>query len=133
MPGIRVLPCLGNPQFRFAIAARTAGGSSAKCGNGYLPATKSAKTKRFPVWENTRLIRARNREQAYRKAMKLANVGMPSKTDGGEWQFEGISLLLPIYEELVDGAEILWTDHGSIGLAKLKKLVKSKRELTSND
>jgi len=56
--------------------------------------------KRFPVWENTRLIRASSREQAYKKALKLANEGMPSETDGGEWQFVGLSSLLPVYEEI---------------------------------
>lgn len=85
--------------------------------------------KRFPVWENMRLIRARTREQAYKKAVKLATAGMPSRTEGGEWQFVGLSLLLPVYEDLEDGAEILWTNHGSIGLEKLKRLVKAKEEL----
>lgn len=85
--------------------------------------------KRFPVWENTRLVRARGREQAYKRALKLANEGMPSQTHGGEWQFVGLSSLLPVYDELDDGAEILWTDHGSIGMEKLKRLVKVKDKL----
>jgi hypothetical protein len=91
--------------------------------------TKSATTKRFPVWENMRLMRARNREQAYKKAFRLAKAGMPSRTVGGQWRFAGISLLLPVHEELEDGAEILWTDHGTISAKKLKRLIKSKRDL----
>lgn len=54
---------------------------------------------------------------------------MPSQTEGGEWQFVGLSLLLPVYEELEDGAEVLWTVHGTIGEGKLKRLVKAKDEL----
>jgi hypothetical protein len=47
------------------------------------------------VWENTRLIRAANREEAYRKALSLCKRYSPSKTIGGEWRFAGISMLLP--------------------------------------
>ncbi|MGN6727103.1 MAG: DUF4288 domain-containing protein, partial [Tepidisphaeraceae bacterium] len=89
--------------------------------------------KRFPVWENTRLVRARSREKAYNKAIKLANEGMPSQTEGGEWQFVGLSSLLPVYEELDDGSELLWTNHGSIGLVKLKRLDKAKDKLPAFD
>ncbi|HEX8342578.1 MAG TPA: hypothetical protein VF624_16875 [Tepidisphaeraceae bacterium] len=90
----------------------------------------AAKQKRFPVWENMRLLKARNYEQAYRKAIKLANIGMPSATEGGEWHFIGLSMLLPAYEALEDGAEILWTDHGKISAAKIKRMVKSKEKLS---
>jgi hypothetical protein len=84
---------------------------------------------RCPVWENTRLIRAKNREEAYRKALKLARAGHPSKTDGGEWRCAGISMLLPVYEDIEDGAEILWEDRGLMTVRKIKQLVKSKRQL----
>src|SRR5262245_35681180 len=64
------------------------------------------------VWENTRLIRARSRDEAYRKAMSLGRAGHPSKSNGGEWRFAGISMLLPVYEDMEDGVEILWVDRG---------------------
>lgn len=85
---------------------------------------------RCPVWENTRLIRARSREQAYRKAMKLGQAEHPSKTNGGEWRFAGISMLLPVFEDIEDGAEILWVDRGSLPVKSIRRLVKSKRELS---
>lgn len=85
--------------------------------------------KRFLVWENTRLIQARTREQAYRKAVKLASSGYPMETSGGEWRFAGISLLLPVYEKLEDGAEIRWHNHGNIGTSAIRRLVKTKLEL----
>src|SRR5258707_13220496 len=67
---------------------------------------------RCPVWVNTRLVRANNREEAYRKALKLGRAGHPSKTKGGEWRFAGISMLLPVCEKIEDGAEVLWDDRG---------------------
>ena len=94
---------------------------------------KLSTTSRCLVWENTRLICARNREQAYRKAITLGRLGHPSKTKGGEWRFAGISMLLPVYEEIEDGAEILWTDHGLLPIRKIKKLIKTKPRLSVFD
>lgn len=76
-----------------------------------------------------RLVQASNREEAYRKALKLCNYVKPMNTPDGEWRFAGISMLLPICEELEDGAEILWTDHGQMTAANLQKLVKAKKDL----
>ena len=76
-----------------------------------------------------RLIRAKSREVAFRKALKLGRVGYPSKTNGGEWRFAGISLLLPVYEELEDGAEILWTVRGKMSVKRIQGLVKTKKQL----
>ena len=81
------------------------------------------------VWENTRLIRAKSREEAYRKALKVGGAGLPSGTKAGEWRFAGISMLLPVYEEIEDGAEILWTDRGSMSVKAIKNLVKSRKQL----
>jgi len=81
------------------------------------------------VWENTRLIRATSRGAAYRKAMRLGRVGHRSKTKGGEWRFAGISMLLPVYEDLEDGVEILWDDRGRMSMRGIKRLVKSKQQL----
>ena len=81
------------------------------------------------VWENTRLIRARNRDEAFRKATRLGQAGHPSQTLGGEWRFAGISMLLPVYEDIEDGAEILWVDRGQMPVRSIRKLVKSKRKL----
>lgn len=82
------------------------------------------------VWENTRLIRAKSREQAYRKALAYGRQWHPSKTKGGEWRFAGISMLLPVYEEIEDGAEILWTDRGMLQIERIKRLVRTKHRLS---
>jgi len=81
------------------------------------------------VYENTRLIKAKNREDAYRKALRLGKIGDGAKTTGGEWHFAGISFLSPVYEEIKDGAEILWCKHESMPLRKIRELVKSKQQL----
>jgi len=51
------------------------------------------------------------------------------KTRGGEWRFAGISMLLPVYEKIEDGVEILWTDRGRLPVKSIKRLVKAKRQL----
>ena len=88
---------------------------------------------RCPVYENTKLIRAKSREEAYRKAIKFGRAGLPCKTNGGEWRFAGISMLLPVYERIEEGAEILWEDRRHMNFARIKKLVKSKRQLAVFD
>lgn len=90
---------------------------------------KLSSTSRCLTRLNLRLLRARSRGEAYRKAMKFGGAGMPSKTHGGEWRFVGISMLLPIYEELEDGSEILWEKDEVMSVARIKTLVKSKRQL----
>jgi hypothetical protein len=82
------------------------------------------------VWENIRIIKAKNRHEAFRKAMRLGRSSSPSKTIGGEWRFAGISLLLPIYDDIEDGAEILWTDCEKMRVKDIQKLVKAKDQLS---
>ena len=79
------------------------------------------------------MIRARSRDEAFRKATRLGQAGHPSQTKDGEWRFAGISLLLPVYEDIEDGAEILWVDRGQMSVSSIKKLVRSKRELSVFD
>jgi hypothetical protein len=81
------------------------------------------------VWENMRLLRARNREEAYRKSLKFGRMGHPSKTNDGKWHFVGISMLFPVFEEIEDGAEILWRDWGLMSVKQIKHLVKTKQQL----
>jgi hypothetical protein len=65
--------------------------------------------------------------------MQLGRVGDPSKTRDGEWRFAGISMLLPVYDEIEDGAEIVWKDRGRLPVKRIKKLVKTKSQLTVFD
>lgn len=77
--------------------------------------------RRCLAWENTIIIKAKNREQAYRKAIKIGQLSNGSKmhtSDGrqGEWKYEGLTSLIAIYDELEDGAEILSGKSTRIGL-----------------
>jgi hypothetical protein len=87
---------------------------------------------RCTAWENTIILKAGNREEAYEKAVKLAQ--NPSEFEDasgrkGHWFFEGLTSLLPIYSELEDGAEILWQEHENRTVGKVRSWVKSKEEL----
>src|SRR3954471_6019897 len=89
---------------------------------------KLLRNSRCLVWENTRLIRARNREEAYRKALAVARAER-SRNNAGQWRFAGISMLLPVYEDIEDGAEILWNERGLMRIGAIRKLTKTKRQL----
>ncbi len=61
--------------------------------------------------------------------MEHGRAGHPSQTVDGEWRFAGITMLLPIYEPLADGAEVLWTDWEQVTVKRIQEAVKTKREL----
>ncbi|HMV49311.1 MAG TPA: DUF4288 domain-containing protein [Blastocatellia bacterium] len=88
-------------------------------------------------WENTIIIKARNREEAFRKAEKVGKLGngLEARINGrtGVWRYEGLTSLLAIYEELEDGAEILWNEHKNVTVKKVKSWVKSKDQLEMFD
>ncbi|MGH9826138.1 MAG: hypothetical protein ACREDR_23150, partial [Blastocatellia bacterium] len=93
--------------------------------------------RRCVAWENTIIIKARNREEAFRKAEKAGRLvdgiegysplerpkmmGIGPLVRGsvlpkrrGVWRYEGLTSLLPIYEDLQDGAEIIWQEHKNV-------------------
>lgn len=94
---------------------------------------KNDQEERFLSWENTIIVRASDLDGAYEKAVKIAQdttdpyLGGPDAVPV-QWVFEGITELLPIYEELEDGAEIMWSKHGLRKLKNLKKLVRGRHE-----
>jgi hypothetical protein len=79
----------------------------------------------FLVWENTIIVQAGNLEEAFQK-VKSVGLQQTEPYEGGpdgvpvQWLFEGITDLLPIYEPLEDGAEIMWAEHESVKLSKLR-------------
>jgi len=98
---------------------------------------KSNLNRRCLAWENTILIKAKSPSQAYAKAIKEGKF----QEEGGDiwevdnearkakWRFEGLTSLLPIYDELEDGAEIIWTPHENRSVKKVKSWVKPKEQL----
>src|ERR1051326_2082129 len=101
----------------------------------YYDENKKNLGRRCLAWENTVLIRAGSREQAYRKALTLGRLSNGNEAwdvdtkRRGAWRFEGLTELLPVYEDLQDGAEILWREYPNRTVKTIKSLVKRKREL----
>lgn len=89
---------------------------------------------RFTAWENTIIVKAKSIEEAYDKTIAIAR----AETDpylGGvdgvavQWVFEGVTTIVPIYEKLKDGAEIMWEKHGATKLKSLRKRVIHRDEI----
>ena len=99
---------------------------------------KSARS-RCLAWENTIVFRAGNRDLAYGKAVVLAKRSAAGQWERmgdppgrlGRWVFEGFTSLLPIYEPLEDGAEVLWTEFRTKSIGTLRKRIKPKGRLES--
>ena len=98
---------------------------------------KSNLNRRCLAWENQILIKADNPEEAYAKAIEHGKSheesGQMWESDNeerkGRWRFEGLRSLLPIYDELEDGAEIVWKEYENRSVKKVKSWVKSKEQL----
>ncbi|MBD9425481.1 DUF4288 domain-containing protein [Pseudomonas sp. PDM15] len=97
---------------------------------------KSNDKRRCRAFANTVIFKAEDREKAY-KAVEYGNLGIDNKSDWsdgkgrkGRWVFEGLSSLLPIYDEIdPDGTEIAFEDNSSISVGRVKSWVRKKIEL----
>jgi hypothetical protein len=91
------------------------------------------------AWENTIILQAPDRESAYKKALAMAQVDGGEFSDEanperkGRWVLEGLMSLLAIHDELTDGAEILWTEHSTVPIGRLRSWIKTKHELEAFD
>ena len=87
---------------------------------------------RFLTWENWVLVKARSIDAAYDKVVKIAK-GDTKPYKGGpdgiavQWIFEGVTELLPVYEQIEDGSEIMWAER-TAKLKNIRKRVKKKAE-----
>ena len=94
--------------------------------------------RRFLSWENTILVKATGMDQAYEKAVLVAKQatvpykGGPEPGVDVQWIFEGITEILPIYEELEDGAEIMWAKHAPRKLKNIRKQARRKDEFAQS-
>lgn len=88
---------------------------------------------RTDAWENTIILKAPNRDAAYEKALQLAQSSSTFQDEKGKrtghWVVDGLTSLLPIYDELEDGTEILWEEHSNRTVRKIRSWVKEKHEL----
>jgi hypothetical protein len=89
---------------------------------------------KFLAWENTVIVQAGSLEEAWRKVEAVGEQETVPYRSGDEgipaqWVFEGITELLPIYEPLKDGAEIMWEKHDAFTLAQLKRRTRTLEQL----
>ncbi|WP_444894601.1 DUF4288 domain-containing protein [Microbulbifer sp. TRSA001] len=97
--------------------------------------------RRCRAFSNVVILKADDREQAYQKAIQYGKSGIEDKSDWtndkgrrGRWIFEGLSSLIPIYDELdPEGTEILFDDDNGITVGRVKSWVRSKEELEAFD
>jgi hypothetical protein len=89
---------------------------------------------RFVSWENTVLIQAESFDEAYEKLVVVATENSQPYKGGPrgidvQWVYEGVTELLPVYESLGDGCEIMWAKHAARKLKNLRGRIKAKEEL----
>jgi|GEM_PF-6522220 len=47
-----------------------------------------------------------------------------------QWILEGVTELLPVCEQIEDGAEIMWAEHAPRKLKNLRRWIRTRKELT---
>ena len=89
--------------------------------------------RRVTTWGNHHLIKADSPEKAFEKAEKLGKEAEYKFTNSDkiemEWIFVGIGELLPIYEDIEDGTELMWNDYGFISNRRTMRMPYKKKEL----
>lgn len=83
------------------------------------------------VWENLILVKAEDAQEAFEKAISGGKLNEGDVTiDGkqGRCKFAGLSRLIPIYEEIVDGAELEWKE-SQLTMKELADMIPPKNEL----
>jgi hypothetical protein len=87
------------------------------------------------IWKNFHLIRAHDPETAYQKALeigtRLRDEYKNSDNQTVKTFFRGIAQLLPVYEELEDGAEILFESEENVPEDRIISMAKPKEELAA--
>jgi hypothetical protein len=84
-------------------------------------------------WNNMRLVKARNAEEAYRKANMFGKEceDIYMNTDGNRvsWKFAGVRELLEIYDKFDDGSEIAYSEGYAKNLKYLLNKIPPKEKL----
>lgn len=89
--------------------------------------------RRFMSWENTVIVKAGSLDEAYDKVVAIGTSNTEPYKGGDEgidvqWIFEGLTELLPVYEEIEDGSELMWADHSPKKLKTIQSWILSKGE-----
>jgi hypothetical protein len=94
--------------------------------------------RRCRAFTNTILLQAKDREEAYEKAMEYGRIGNDGKSDWsddkgrkGKWIFEGLTSLLDMVDDEIDpdGTEIFFEDDVGITVGRVKSWIRKKEEL----
>ncbi|MEH1009520.1 DUF4288 domain-containing protein [Winogradskyella sp. ECml5-4] len=89
--------------------------------------------RRVTTWGNHHLIKADSPEKAFDKAVKLGKEKNYKFINSDKLEMEsifvGIGELLPIYEDIEDGAELMWNDYGFISNRRTMRMPYEKKEL----
>lgn len=89
--------------------------------------------RRVITWGNFHIIKAETAKKAYDKAVAIGKNGeykfINSDKLEMEWIFIGIGNLLPIYEDIEDGSEIMWENYGNISNKRAMKFPISEEKL----
>ncbi len=96
--------------------------------------TDAAKTR--IVWVNIHLVYARTASEAYSKAVTIGKghnltykAGMNATP--ARWRFRGLRELLPIHDQLKDGAELMFEHHNRMRESNILRMLRPKRLLTA--
>lgn len=89
---------------------------------------------RFTSWENTVLVKASSIEAAFTKIEKIGKLNSKPYKGGPQgipvqWEYLGVTEVLPIYEDIEDGAEIAWAERAPRKLRKLRELIRTKSKI----
>jgi len=71
--------------------------------------------RKFTAWENTVLVQAESLDEAFDKIVAIGNDHAEPYKNGldqeVQWAFEGVSELLPVYDAIEDGCEVMWAEY----------------------
>ncbi|MDR0352897.1 MAG: DUF4288 domain-containing protein [Opitutaceae bacterium] len=89
------------------------------------------------VWVNIHIVKAGSPAEAYAKASKLGKSHNRKYKAGSEarnarWIFRGIRDLIPIYEKIEDGAEVMFEAHERMTEKRIIKMLRAKSDILKN-
>ena len=96
---------------------------------------KQKKNKKYIVWENLMLVKAKSIQEAYDKAYQygektnLRDWETEYKGHKGSWVFSGISAIAPVYEKFDDLAEIKWTEYMNVPMQEITSSILNKKDM----
>lgn len=94
--------------------------------------------RRCRAFTNTVILKAENRELAYKKALEYGELGNDEKSDWvdekgrkGKWVFEGLTSLMKMVDEEIDpdGTEIFFEDDVGVSVGRVQSWIRQKEEL----